>query len=391
MSPKTTTYKESKSSRKKRSSDDTELTSPPSRKRTKRARNSTARRHSKESGSESTADARPPPDQDDTAPPSGTIKAEEPECKSPVDSRPLPEQDNTLSASPAAKEKSCCESPVNARPPSSQDKETSPCCIIMWADPPVVKRVNESCRKFRKAFNKDVKSRGFTKERALVDARCRENGLICLYFSDLQIMKALASQQSFWSDMFGQNASVIPKTYDVIVPKFPDLDFLEPESLTGLFNKILAGHSGDRFPENEPYFHSIRWSSGGRRTAKSPVLSFYDIDVARNILKDGINYQSGRSRAKKKFQCEPYEDEPVQCTACWRYGHIAFDCESPLSCFVCGRPHHSSIHGQSNTAAPSCSNCGGTHTADFDQCPSRRTAKKTCVTDRKALERSKFF
>ncbi|KAH6921518.1 hypothetical protein HPB50_002098 [Hyalomma asiaticum] len=70
------------------------------------------------------------------------------------------------------------------------------------------------------------------------------------------------------------------------------------------------------------------------------------------------------------FRVQAYCAAPLQCYHCLRFGHIAYQCNSPRRCKICAGPH---IYKECKSQAdPFCANCGGAHAATFSGCPERR-------------------
>ncbi|KAF2345485.1 Zinc finger CCHC-type [Trinorchestia longiramus] len=69
----------------------------------------------------------------------------------------------------------------------------------------------------------------------------------------------------------------------------------------------------------------------------------------------------------------PFNAPPRRCYRCQRLGHVAVNCNSPLSCLVCSGPHTK----DECTAEPGqekCANCHQTHIASSKECPAIRNA-----------------
>lgn len=70
-----------------------------------------------------------------------------------------------------------------------------------------------------------------------------------------------------------------------------------------------------------------------------------------------------------RHQVYDYEEKPVQCTRCQRFGHIAGTCKRKLRCPRCGDDHELKA---CTSTEKRCPNCGRTHEADFNFCPTFR-------------------
>lgn len=105
-------------------------------------------------------------------------------------------------------------------------------------------------------------------------------------------------------------------------------------------------------------------------TGKNPINFSYLVSFSadtnlRNVLQ--IN-NIGHLRIKweqfvKKFNY-------VQCYRCQSYGHTQNYCGAKPNCVKCAGPHNTkecNIVERNNN--PKCSNCGGSHTANYSQCP----------------------
>jgi hypothetical protein len=61
----------------------------------------------------------------------------------------------------------------------------------------------------------------------------------------------------------------------------------------------------------------------------------------------------------------------TQCFRCQDYGHAATNCNRPHRCVKCAGNHATASCIKEATTAAKCCNCGGSHTANFSQCPAK--------------------
>lgn len=67
---------------------------------------------------------------------------------------------------------------------------------------------------------------------------------------------------------------------------------------------------------------------------------------------------------------EPYRsNNPAQCYNCQRFGHSSLHCGFPPRCLKCALDHPTKDCKKSLEVEPKCSNCLGSHTSNFKQCP----------------------
>ena len=70
-----------------------------------------------------------------------------------------------------------------------------------------------------------------------------------------------------------------------------------------------------------------------------------------------------------------YNEPPVLCYKCCKWGHMAWKCHNEYRCRFCGKRHDSKVCGDKIKAnekiKPKCCNCGGTHNANAWMCPKR--------------------
>lgn len=78
---------------------------------------------------------------------------------------------------------------------------------------------------------------------------------------------------------------------------------------------------------------------------------------------DRLFYSVVETQPRKKSSNIP------QCTRCQRYGHTKNYCKLDPRCVKCLEPHHYSDCPKRPNEAPSCVNCGESHTANYKGCP----------------------
>ncbi|KLJ07520.1 hypothetical protein EMPG_17003 [Blastomyces silverae] len=218
------------------------------------------------------------------------------------------------------------------------------------------------------------------------------NRNVRLYFATSDLRDIMAKKRFIWSRRFGDTASVIVQTYDVVVPRFPYHNLFQNSDLADKIIRDLLDSNRKEFPDtNLPYIHAIRWlpETEDNGTA-SLVISFYNAAHANNVINSGIDHQVTPSTVER-FHCVRYANpaELIQCSACWQYGHTEFDCEESRCCVYCGGPHDGSGHSQLDRTNPKCVLCAGAHKANSVDCPVHKRALQQ--SDAEAQDRPQFY
>lgn len=89
-----------------------------------------------------------------------------------------------------------------------------------------------------------------------------------------------------------------------------------------------------------------------------------------------------------KIKIEKYTTNKniTQCFRCQQFGHAASNCNKQFKCVKCAGDHETASCIKEADAPAKCCNCGGSHTANFNQCPAKMTYKtKTARTPPKPL------
>ena len=73
------------------------------------------------------------------------------------------------------------------------------------------------------------------------------------------------------------------------------------------------------------------------------------------------------------FPVRAYEQPPLRCFKCQKFGHVASACRGQRRCMRCGEEHDIK---ECRTELPKCCNCGGDHKASFYKCEHFSRAKK---------------
>ena len=70
-----------------------------------------------------------------------------------------------------------------------------------------------------------------------------------------------------------------------------------------------------------------------------------------------------------------YNENPILCHKCSKWGHMAYKCHNDYRCRYCGDRHDSKICAEKikekNIVSPKCCNCGADHNANSRLCPKR--------------------
>lgn len=87
-----------------------------------------------------------------------------------------------------------------------------------------------------------------------------------------------------------------------------------------------------------------------------------------------------------RYKVHPYIQKPLQCTNCFRFGHVRYACIKPTCCAFCGGHHDRS---QCAAAEPLCVNCGKAHESTSLDCTIYITAKE--VSDYRSRHNVDYF
>jgi hypothetical protein len=90
-----------------------------------------------------------------------------------------------------------------------------------------------------------------------------------------------------------------------------------------------------------------------------------------------IHFVAGVTRPEavllqKWHKVSDYEEKPMQCFKCYRFGHMSSDCRGNENCMRCGRPGHKQLDCKYVAPTPRCVNCGGAHPPRSPLCPVRQ-------------------
>lgn len=127
-----------------------------------------------------------------------------------------------------------------------------------------------------------------------------------------------------------------------------------------IIHGVPSGVEPDELKEFSGAYHVIRITKkqqdGSWHDRMSVVLFFENEDNIPERVFIG-EYMS--------FPVRVYKPEPVQCSRCFKYGHLSNKCRSPASkCCICSK-----VHDATTRCAPYCINCKGEHFATDKRCP----------------------
>ncbi|PGH03448.1 hypothetical protein GX51_04022 [Blastomyces parvus] len=218
------------------------------------------------------------------------------------------------------------------------------------------------------------------------------NRNVRIYFPNSDIRDIMANKRYLWTRRFGDAATMIAQTYDVIVPGFPYHNLFHKPDLADKIIHDLLDSNRDKFPNAElPYIHAIRWLPETEDRGKaSLVISFYRAVNANKVIASGINHRVTPSTVEL-LHCSRYYNpaELIQCSGCWQYGHTEFDCEEVRCCVYCGDAHAGSAHSFMDSKNPKCVLCAGAHEANSVDCPVRKRVQQQ--SEAKSQKRPKFY
>ncbi|OJD21320.1 hypothetical protein ACJ73_07342 [Blastomyces percursus] len=263
------------------------------------------------------------------------------------------------------------------------DNEYTPWTLIMKdVDPFVLQLMRASFLEFRQHLNDclgwidkiiDPKMAVVSSLQQMINRNVR------LYFATSDSRDTMAKKWHIWSRRFGETASAIIRTYDVIVPRFPYHNLFQNSDLADKIIRDLLDSNRQTFPKtNSPYIYAIQWlpETKDNGTA-SLVISVYNAVYANNVISSGIDHQVIPSTVER-FDCLRYNNpaELIQYSACWQYSHTEFDCEESRCCVYCGGSHDGSGHSGLDRKNPKCVLCAGAHKANSVDCPVRKFAQQ---------------
>ncbi|EQL32048.1 hypothetical protein BDFG_05713 [Blastomyces dermatitidis ATCC 26199] len=209
------------------------------------------------------------------------------------------------------------------------------------------------------------------------------NRNVRLYFATSDFRGIMAKKRLIWSRRFGETASVIVRTYDVIVPRFPYHNLFQNSDLADKIIRDLLDSNRQMFPNtNIPYIHTIQWLPETEENGTaSLVISSYSAVHANNAISSGIHHQVTPSTVER-FDYFRYNNPTglIQCSACWRYSHTEFDGEESRCCVYGGGSHDGSSHSQLDRKNPTCVLCAGAHKANSVDCPVPQRAQQQSDT-----------
>jgi hypothetical protein len=90
-----------------------------------------------------------------------------------------------------------------------------------------------------------------------------------------------------------------------------------------------------------------------------------DETSAKGFLNTGIRIFNEKH---KVIEYKPKNAPVIMCFKCNGYNHLAANCTRAERCMVCGEEGHNR-KGCPNQSSPKCANCGGSHTANWPDCP----------------------
>ena len=86
-------------------------------------------------------------------------------------------------------------------------------------------------------------------------------------------------------------------------------------------------------------------------------------------IKEKIKQLTGMFNLKIKVEDYEGSSTPMQCFRCQRFGHKAQGCNLQPKCVKCAGSHHTRECTKDPISPATCSNCEGTHPANYRQCP----------------------
>ncbi|PGH21323.1 hypothetical protein AJ80_03374 [Polytolypa hystricis UAMH7299] len=263
-----------------------------------------------------------------------------------------------------------------------------PFAVVNNVSPGALQRVDNQPERFLKDVNAHLHRDSDSEEyqgNMISWMKRLNNDNILLCFCSSEKREFVVQKERLWANWFGSRATVLVRTYGVIMHNLPFRSFGDIKHSEAKIIDDLTHHNADIFELHRPSkIRGLRWltdigkaTRGGRA---SLIIRFENHQDANAAIENGLRHQCNSSL--KPFRCVMYDDayELTQCNACWKYGHAKVDCTSLRACVYCAGLHDAADHSgrvseDSECRAQRCVVCGGPHRADSTDCPVRAREK----------------
>ena len=206
-----------------------------------------------------------------------------------------------------------------------------------------------------------------------LSARKQKGMKICLELNaqeNAEWLKGKKTNQDAFLQLFGTNASFVPKTYKAVVEFVPitlnaDLpsSIRSIEGASNLDNETLKAINWIKPP---------RFRKPNQRVAHA-IVSFASREAANKALRNGLNIEGKKVSAHKQLP------EPNRCFDCHSLdqSHLAKDCPNEATCGTCGAHHTTEACEVTNSSNFYCVNCKSHgHAAWSRDCKAFNEARK---------------